>query len=74
MNAAWPKRPSLSVEEMTINLHQAAQLAAMFNGTEADVTVRWCDGGHSGPGLYAHFTGHPEEGSFFLDPNGSTTR
>ena len=52
---------------VTLNLEQARELLDFFGDEEADVTVRRMEtGGHSGPGIYVHLAGHPEEGSVKL--------
>ena len=51
-------------------LVQAKKLVKMFGGEDepCSITVAECDEGHGGPGLYAHYTDYPEEGSIFLGP------
>ena len=48
-----------------VDFKQATDLLAMFGGEPAEITLEMCSG-HQGPGLYAHFTDYPEEGSVFL--------
>lgn len=51
-----------------INLNQTRELLDFFGGEDADMTVGRCGPeAHSGPGLYAWLTEHPEEGSIKLD-------
>ncbi len=51
---------------ITLNLHQAQTIVEMFGGEDSLVTVSEEEVGHSGPGLYAHSTEYPDEGSVFL--------
>lgn len=51
-----------------LNLNQARQLLDFFGGEDAQVTVSdTALNMHSGPGLYAWLTEHPDEGSIKLD-------
>lgn len=50
---------------LPIDFKQASELLAMFGGEAGEVTLRVTDG-HSGKGLYAHYTEYPEEGAEFL--------
>jgi hypothetical protein len=53
---------------ITLNLNQARELLEFFGGEDAQMTVGRCGPkAHSGPGLYAWLTEHPEEGSIKLD-------
>lgn len=54
---------------MELNLAQAKQLLELFGGYDASITLTEGDG-HSGEGLYAHFTEYPEEGTVLLAPEG----
>lgn len=72
---ASPKGGSTSAPRLELTNGQIAQLAD-FAGTpvagtpldEQDVLViQHADGGHSGPGLYAHYDELPEEGAIYLD-------
>lgn len=55
-----------------INLYQAQQLIEQFGGMDANITVEFCECGHSGKGLYAYHTDYPEEGATFLAEEQST--
>lgn len=62
-------------EAITLDLTQAMRVFALFGGEPGEVTIRKTNG-HSGVGLYAHFTEYPEEGSFFMgetDPEAAVT-
>ena len=50
---------------VSIDYKQATELLAMFGGEPGEVTLL-TGGGHSGRGLYAHYTEYPEEGAEFL--------
>lgn len=51
-----------------LNLNQARQLLDFFGGEDAQVTVSdTVLNMHSGPGLYAWLTEHPDDGSIKLD-------
>lgn len=56
----------------TITLRQAQKLLAFFGGEDCEVTIteQSQDGGT--PGLYAHCTEYPEEGSAYLGPTEGT--
>lgn len=54
---------------ITLTMVEAAQLLALFGGEDAEISVQFCEQGHDGPGLYAHFSDCPEEGSMRLDPD-----
>lgn len=49
-----------------LNFKQAETLLEIFGGEDAEVVVKEFKEGYSGPGLYAYFDGHPEEGASFL--------
>jgi len=55
----------VSAQRVVLNLAQAQQLIALFGGDDSDIELTVGDG-HSGRGLYAHFDGVEEEGSWFL--------
>jgi hypothetical protein len=56
-----------------LNLHQAQQLLEFFGGEDASVTVsKLHNHAHSGPGVYAWLTEHPDEGSIKLDEEPGT--
>ena len=48
-----------------IDFKQATELLEMFGGEPADITLTLGDG-HSGHGLYAHYTEMPDEGAHYL--------
>jgi len=51
--------------EVHIDFKQATDLLDMFGGEPCEITLSVIEG-HSGRGLYAHYTEYPEEGSNFL--------
>jgi hypothetical protein len=64
--AKTPASERTAPKEITFNLSQACQLLQMFGGEDAEITVAMAEG-HSGKGLYAHYTELPEEGAELLD-------
>ncbi|WP_431509786.1 hypothetical protein [Variovorax sp. DAIF25] len=50
---------------ITLDFKQADEILAMFGGEPGEVTLILGDG-HSGRGLYAHYSDYPEEGAEFL--------
>lgn len=48
-----------------IDYKQATELLEMFGGEPGEITLEVGDG-HSGHGLYAHYTELPEEGAEYL--------
>lgn len=54
-----------AAQALRIDFKQATELLAMFGGEPCEITLSVIDG-HSGPGLYAHFTEYPEDGAQFL--------
>ena len=57
-----------TMSSITLNLHQAQTIVEFFGGEDSIVTVSQSEDGHSGPGLYAHSTEYPDDGSIFLAP------
>lgn len=49
-----------------LDFKQASELLELFGGEPTAYTVSYETGGHSGPGIYAHVTEYPEEGSSYL--------
>ena len=47
---------------ITLDFKQASELLEMFGGEPAEITLQIGDG-HSGKGVYAHYTDMPEEGA-----------
>ena len=54
-----------SAEAVTIDFKQATELLEMFGDQPSEITLQTGEG-HSGRGLYAHYTDLPEEGASFL--------
>jgi hypothetical protein len=48
-----------------LDFKQATEFLAMFGGEPSEITLTQGDG-HSGKGIYAHYTEYPEEGAEFL--------
>ena len=55
--------------KIEFNLEMAKTLFYLFGNEDSEITVEYIKEGHSGEGLYAHFTEYPEEGSIFLGKN-----
>jgi hypothetical protein len=49
-----------------LNRYQIERILELFDDGEDEITLARCREGHSGAGLYAYYTGYPEEGSFFI--------
>lgn len=56
---------SVAEASITLDFKQATELLEMFGGEPAEITLQNGDG-HSGKGVYAHYTDMPEEGAEFL--------
>lgn len=50
---------------ITVDFKQASEILAMFGGEPGEITLMLGDG-HSGRGVYAHYSDYPEEGAEYL--------
>lgn len=57
---------SKSKARIDINYNQAQELVRFFGGDSGVVAITDEDNGHSGPGLYLHFSEYPDEGSHYI--------
>lgn len=67
--SAAPPAAAAPANQLTLNYAQAVQLMVMY-ADDADCEITLSSGdGHSGAGIYAHYSEYPEEGAQLLDPS-----
>lgn len=61
-NPRTKENPYQAEALVTFDLKQAEQLLDMFGGDQTLITLSYVKWGHSGEGIYAHYSEYPEEG------------